>query len=152
MPRGGHNAKPTALKVLEGNLRKDRLKNEPKPRPIAPKCPSWLDKEAKKIWRQLAPKLEKQGLLTENDGPLFSAYCEAYSRWKRTTEALRGMDPADPAYRKVAITAEKALHEMRLIGQEFGLSPASRSRLDLPETEPDDFEQFLNWKLFGDRL
>lgn len=149
MPRGGWNRKPTALKVLEGNPGKRPLnQNEPKPKPIAPKCPSWLDREAKKLWKQLADQLEKLGLLTEVDGPMFAALCAAYSRWRRAMETLRDMDPADPAFRKVSVTAEKALAEMRMLAAEFGLTPAARGRLSLPEaTVDDDFDDFLAGRL-----
>ncbi len=49
MATRGRKPKPTALKVLEGNPGKRPLNlNEPKPEKKAPKCPSWLEPEAKK--------------------------------------------------------------------------------------------------------
>lgn len=55
MAQRGRKPKPTALKVLEGNPGKRQLNVvEPKPRNKAPKCPAWLDAEAKKEWRRLA--------------------------------------------------------------------------------------------------
>jgi len=144
MPRGGHNRKPTVLKVIQGTTRRDRMPaNEPKPAPIAPKCPSWLDREAKAEWRRLAPKLEKLGLLTEADGSAFAVYCEAYSRWKRAALALRKLDVTDPAFRKVAVTLEKAAQELRAQGARFGLSPADRGRLDVPAQDEDEDDDFF---------
>jgi phage terminase small subunit len=59
-------AKPTALKVLEGNRGKRKLpKNEPKPYPKVPDMPEGLDERAQETYKTLAPKLEKLGLLTE---------------------------------------------------------------------------------------
>ena len=48
----GRKPKPTAIKILEGNPRKRKLNTkEPRPKKIAPKCPVWLDVEAKREWR-----------------------------------------------------------------------------------------------------
>jgi len=67
--------------VLEGNPGKRPLpEGEPKPSPIVPRCPGDIDKEAKRIWRQLAPKLERLGLLTEVDGHAFAILCQIRSR------------------------------------------------------------------------
>jgi len=44
----GRKPKPTAVKVLEGNPGKRSLNTaEPKPEKKAPRCPSWLEDEAK---------------------------------------------------------------------------------------------------------
>jgi phage terminase small subunit len=43
----------------------NKIKNEPKPKQIAPKCPSWLEPDAKKEWRRLSKELESMGLLTK---------------------------------------------------------------------------------------
>src|SRR5690606_36938676 len=78
MPKG-RKPKPTNLKVLEGNPGKRPLnQNEPKPKPIRPKCPTWLDKEAEKMWRSLAPELESLHLLTIIDVAALAAACQ---RW-----------------------------------------------------------------------
>lgn len=49
MAQRGRKPKPTAVKVLEGNPGKRSLNTaEPKPEKKAPRCPSWLEDEAKK--------------------------------------------------------------------------------------------------------
>lgn len=49
MAQRGRKPIPTAIKELEGNPGKRALnKKEPKPKRKAPKCPMWLDIEAKK--------------------------------------------------------------------------------------------------------
>ena len=48
MAQRGRKPKPTAVKVLEGNPGKRSLNtNEPKPVKKAPRCPAWLEDEAK---------------------------------------------------------------------------------------------------------
>jgi P27 family predicted phage terminase small subunit len=133
MARGGHNAKPTSLKLLQGTDRPDRLPaNEPKPAPLTElQPPAGLDRYGRQCWRQYAPRLQQLGLLTEADALLLSALCGAYSRWRRSTAALLKVQPGDDDYRTLALTVEKAEHAMRLLANEFGMSPASRSRLDV---------------------
>lgn len=44
MSNAGRPRKPTALKLLEGDIHKKRMNmNEPKPRPIVPDPPKWLE-------------------------------------------------------------------------------------------------------------
>ena len=89
MAQRGRKPKPTAVKVLEGNPGKRQLNElEPKPEKKAPKCPVWLDKEAKKEWRRISKQLEDLGILTEVDMAAFAGYCEAYSRWKEAEEFI----------------------------------------------------------------
>ena len=70
----GRKPKPTAVKELEGNPGKRPLNElEPKPKKKAPKCPGWLDAEAKTEWRRVAKQLEELGVLTEVDMAAFAA-------------------------------------------------------------------------------
>ena len=58
MAKRGRKPKPTALKKLEGNPGKRPLNElEPMPQVTMLRCPNWLEPEAKKEWRRLAPVL-----------------------------------------------------------------------------------------------
>ena len=73
MAQRGRKPKPTALKMLEGNPGGRPLNTkEPKPEKKAPRCPSWLEDEAKKEWKRMAKVLENMGLLTEMDMAAFA--------------------------------------------------------------------------------
>lgn len=138
MPRGGHNRKPTALKVIQGTTRPDRVsENEPAPVVLtsAPNPPAHLDRFGKQAWRDLAPALQRLGLLTEVDLIGLALVCDAYSQWRRASKVLYTMDPLDERYRSVAVSVERARNDLRLAGNEFGLSPASRSRLSVAPAE-----------------
>ena len=79
----GRKPKPTAVKLLEGNPGKRGLNaGEPKPEKKAPRCPAWLEAEAKKEWKRMAKQMERLGILTEIDMAAFAGYCQAYARWK----------------------------------------------------------------------
>lgn len=89
MAQRGRKPKPTAIKVLEGNPGKRPVNSaEPKPISKAPKCPIWLEAEAKKEWRRVAKQLEQLGVLTEVDMAAFAGYCQAYARWKEAEEFI----------------------------------------------------------------
>lgn len=89
MAQRGRKPKPTAVKVLEGNPGKRSLNTaEPKPEKKAPRCPSWLEDEAKKEWKRMSKQLEQLGILTEIDMTAFAGYCQAYARWKEAEEFI----------------------------------------------------------------
>ena len=81
------------------------------------------------------------GCLTEADKQALACYCEAYARWcvARDTihrdgyfyTAASGMMAKHPA----VTTMETAASEMRSWGSEFGLTPRSRTRLELQEPQ-----------------
>jgi len=147
------NRKPTQLKILQGTARKDRLKNEPKPRPIRPKCPRWLPPEGKRKWKQLAPKLEKLGLLTEVDGEKLAAMCLHWSILLEAAKDVKERGILIPSAREDgALVKNPSLQILRdnsaafcKIAGEFGLDPVNRGRIDVKvEQEKDPLEQLLS--------
>jgi len=89
MAKTGRKPKPTALKRLEGNPGKRQLnEHEPVPPKSIIRCPAWLEAEAKKEWKRLAPSLEAMGILTSVDITAFAGYCQAYARWKEAEEFI----------------------------------------------------------------
>lgn len=148
----GRKPKPTHLKLLEGNPGKRPLpKNEPKPRPVTPPCPKWLDTEAKREWRRVSKELERLGLLTIVDRAALAGYCQAYARWKQAEEILdvEGLTFTTPngyvQQRPEVAIAQKSLQLMRAFGTEFGLTPSSRGRISAPggEGAEDEMDRLL---------
>ena len=148
MVRGGRNAKPTSLKLLQGTARPDRVNaNEPKPSAASLAVPPGLDTYGRQAWKRWAPMLTQLGVLTEADVDVLALACDCYSQWRRASRAIRKIDPASEAYRKVAVSVEKARDQLRMLAGEFGMTPASRSRLQVsaPE-EVDEFEKLFGFK------
>ena len=147
MATRGRKPKPTALKILEGNPGKRPLNDkEPQPEKKAPRCPSWLEPEAKKEWKRMAKTLEAIGVLTQIDKAAFAGYCQAYARWKEAEEFLskHGTIFKTPSgyiqqVPQVSI-AQTYLKVMKDFCSEFGLTPASRTRIrvNTAETPTDD--------------
>lgn len=136
MAQTGRKPKPTAIKKLEGNPGKRRLNEyEPIPENKAPKCPMWLEPEAKKEWRRTAKRLEALGILTEVDMAAFAGYCQAFARWKEAEEFIskHGTIVKTPSgywqqVPQVSI-AQTYLKIMHKFCEQFGLTPSARSRI-----------------------
>ena len=156
MAQRGRKPKPTALKELEGNPGKRQLNmNEPKPKTKAPSCPKWLDGEAKKEWRRLSKQMEALGILTEVDMAAFAAYCQAYARWKDAEEFIskHGTIVKTPSgywqqVPQVSI-AQQYMKQMGKFCEQFGLTPASRSRI-VADTKQNEFIDEMDKLLGGD--
>jgi P27 family predicted phage terminase small subunit len=142
------------MKVLEGNPGKRALnKNEPKPIARIPPCPKFLSKEAKREWRRISRELLDLGLLTVVDRAALAAYCQCWARWAEAEEKMGEEDfvmlnTTDKGYKHVSpwfTVANAALKQMRGYLSEFGLSPASRSRVTVTKEEAQDpYTEFLN--------
>ena len=148
MATRGRKPTPTAIKELEGNPGKRKLNNqEPKPDRKAPSCPQWLDQEAKKEWKRLARKREMMGILTEVDRAAFAGYCQAYARWKEAEEFIsqHGTIVKTPSgywqqVPQVSI-AQTYLKVMNRFAEQFGLTPASRSRIVADSTGGSGYDE-----------
>ena len=158
MGQRGPAPKPTALKLLQGNPGKRRLNAwEPKPCDGVPRCPDWLDAEAKACWKRIVPQLKAMGVLTLIDADALTNYCDTWSRWKRAVLFLKEKgdvytikdDDGKIKYisqlPQVAI-ARNLLAVLNRYQQEFGLTPAARSRIVLPEQGPaNGIAEFLGF-------
>lgn len=152
MVQRGRKPKPTAIKIIEGNPGKRPLNEfEPKPKKKAPRCPSWLENDAKKEWRRMAKQMEHLGTLTEIDMAAFAGYCQAYARWKEAEEFItkHGAIVKTPSgywqqVPQVSI-AQTYLKIMNKFCEQFGLTPSSRTRIitDSSEKEDDKMELLL---------
>ena len=152
MAQRGRKPKPTALKMLEGNPGGRPLNTkEPKPVKKAPRCPSWLEDEAKKEWKRMAKVLEQMGLLTEMDMAAFAGYCQAYARWKEAEEFLTqhgSMVRTPNGYLQQVPQVSIAQTNMKIMlkfCEQFGLTPSARSRIVGGENsdEEDEMEKLL---------
>lgn len=106
--------------------------------------PESLDEIAQQEWRAIAPRLEAMGVLSTIDGKALAGYCDCYSRWVQARQivARLGLVIAEPIVdsegKKIGARVkknpavsivEKAAQGMKAFLVEFGMTPASRSRL-----------------------
>ena len=155
MAQRGRKPKPTAVKLLEGNPGKRGLNaGEPKPEKKAPRCPAWLEAEAKKEWKRMAKQMERLGILTEIDMAAFAGYWPGVCRWKEAEEYYFrawgdhgdafGVLPAGSA----GVHCTDLLKIMNRFCEQFGLTPSSRSRIvaDAGEDKESDAMEILLFK------
>jgi P27 family predicted phage terminase small subunit len=137
----GRRPKPTRLKLLTGNPGKRPMnENEPKPELTIPECPTELSPLARKEWDRLVGELTALRMLTNLDRAALAAYCGAYALWAEATEAIHKYGamikspqgfPIQSPYLSIA---NRQSEIMMRIASEFGLTPASRSRISTPQT------------------
>jgi P27 family predicted phage terminase small subunit len=146
--RRGPAPRPSRLNELRGNPGKRKNRAEPQPTAAAPTCPDWLDGDAAKEWKRIVPELERLGLLSVVDIPAFAGYCVAYQRWREAEQAVRAM-AAGPGGLALAIgqglegMARDRLRLMKTLAEQFGFTPASRTRVKSTPPEPEDpFAEF----------
>lgn len=137
------------LKIVDGRYQPPA--NIPRPKPTLPKMPTGLSKAAKAEWRRVARPLFELGLLTELDRHTLAMYCETWARYLQAEKVLakEGLTLTTPSglvkQRPEYYVMRDALQELRAFIQLFGLSPAARMRMELPEPqEPDELESLLD--------
>ena len=114
------------------------------PKGRLPRCPDWLEDDAKKEWKRLGKVLAEMGMLTHLDMMAFAGYCQAYARWKGAEEFITqhgDMVRTPNGYLQqvpqVSI-AQTYLKIMNKFAEQFGLTPSSRSRIIASDGGPAD--------------
>jgi len=122
------------------------MRTEPK----APEAPEGMSSAGADCWQRITPKLVEARVLTELDRETLAAFCECWAEYWALkavvaevgyyTTSKSGGDRLHPA-----VTARKTmLDNVIRLGREFGLTPASRSRIEaLPESPTDPTAEFL---------
>lgn len=155
---GGHNRKSTAVKKREGNRGHRKLnKKEPKPEPGVPPMPPYVQvsKYARAEWDRLVPLLIELKVLTKADGPSLGGLCSAFSQLVMAENAIQkyglmvadlehttgvGIVRVNPAVR----IKSDALRHLRAFCSQFGLDPASRSKLEIDDPAQDKKDDFFS--------
>ena len=153
MGRRGPAPTPTNILQIRGSklVTKRRNQTEAKGPEGTPPCPDWLDGDAKAKWNELVPKLEQMGVLTLIDQDAVARYCHLWVRWRAAEDFIKkhgemyplkddkGRTKCVQAWPQVA-TANKLAQQLTRLEQEFGLTPAARTRIHIqvPVTQIDD--------------
>ena len=114
-----------------------------------PRCPAWLDPKAKQAWKAIIPELEKLGVIATCDGKALALLCEAFAEWKNAKEKVSKMGEVIPIKNPdgslkylqqnpyVSIARKSGSDLLRLL-REFGLTPASRTRIEIATQNDQD--------------
>lgn len=153
MGKRGAPGKPTALRLLHGEHKKNPQRinrNEPMPAPLDTKKlkpPTWLSKQARKVWRKLAPDLIDKKVLTAWDLEAFASYCDAVARRAEAAKKVEeeGQVVKQPVFNKSGgltgyrvtrnpwlLAHKDADQQAQRWGARFGLTPSERQDIKLP--------------------
>lgn len=130
--------KPEALSALEGNPGKRTYGETPKPKVGAPRPPHDLTGEALAEWGRIVPELEAIGLLSVVDRAALIAYVCSWATFdecRKDIEArgvmVEGRDGNLVKNPSVAMQRD-ALAQIKIWCSEFGLTPSSRAKMQIP--------------------
>ena len=113
----GNPAKPTALKILEGNRGHQPIPNNPQ-YPLAEiEPPKYVRHTQRRVWKYYAPILYRAGVLTIVDMIGFERMTKIYALV---------LDAEKEGKFLIGLTKE-----LRFWLQEFGMTPASRAKIDI---------------------
>lgn len=138
------------------SIRGEKSTGGPKPRPMAPKCPRYLSKVARREWRRIVPELDRLGILSSVDGGALEAYCNTYANMVEAQQVLNESgftfttEKGFVAKRPEVAVVEKSMQLLRTFAAELGLSPAARMRMSVSEGE--DVEDPMDALLRGDPI
>jgi P27 family predicted phage terminase small subunit len=153
----GRRPKPLAMHRAGGNpskLTKEELRgaNNPDVKPGIPEMPRGLPKAGQREWHNMAPMLLDLGVLAVTNGKALWGYCMAYAIVEACAEhieenglfveTMHGLS-ANPALP----TMNKYLATMKSYLIEFGLTPASVSKLKIQKkSEADPYDKIMGGK------
>jgi P27 family predicted phage terminase small subunit len=149
----GRRPKPTKIKLLQGTQRSDRInRQEPDPKSEIPACPKHILGESRREWKRITKELGAIGILTRVDRAAIAAYCDAYGRWteaacKLSEEGLLVKAPSGyPILNPYLSIINSALDQMRKFLTEFGMTPSSRTKINVAKKneDKDDAARFFS--------
>lgn len=149
----GRRSTPTAMKIASGNPGKRAInKREPKPPAGVPTPPEHLSDEARRVWFALAPMLDAMGVLTQADAIELEVLCEDYAEWLELKKDIQAngrvqtvtTKSGDEFIRQRPQVGMLQDADRRLKGHlaEFGLTPASRSKVTISEKSEGEDKYF----------
>src|ERR1700710_2404860 len=145
------------MKLLTGNPGRRPLNpDEPTPVVNVPDCPAELGPVARKEWDRMIAELGPLRLLTNLDRAALAAYCGAYAMWAEATEAIQKFgsmvkSPSGyPVQSPYVSIANRQTEIMMRIASEFGLTPASRSRISMPPDQERDLLSLISKRAESD--
>ncbi len=129
MGKRGPAPTPTPILEARGSWRAKGREGEASFGKGVPECPAWMPAEGRSEWDRLTEQLAAAGLLQQVDWNLLSAYCEVWSDYVRIVKATKGMSVIRCIALGLLAAKRKAVADLHRLAQQFGFSPASRTRV-----------------------
>lgn len=139
----GRQAKPTHLKLIEGNPGKRAL-NEREPKPTGgARAPTLMTPGAKKVWPKLVAAMPP-GVFSAADSYILASYCEAVSQHQLATKMISETPPTiegSTGQTKISpwfAMQREAATQIAALGAKLGLDPISRQNISTSTGQADD--------------
>lgn len=135
-PHAGRKRTPPTLEELRNNPTKRRIvPNVVQPNEFGGGAPPWLPGRAVEFWRDNAEVYRRLGLLTELSVPFFAMLCDAWGEYLELREDINTNGRTHVTHnvgtiaRPEVAMLKAAFERFRVSAMEFGLGPASLSRI-----------------------
>lgn len=156
----GRPVLPLQVKLIQGTATKSRTNfDEPIPEPSFPRCPKHIVGEERREWKRIQREVGKLNIVRGPDRAAMESYCRFYAKWYQAGQALQQLQDKSPDNPIVGLLIKtpsgyaqinplwhlmcRAHERMMAFWTEFGLTPASRSRIRVEkEHQSDAFEQY----------
>ena len=144
---------------MRGSARAKTRREEPTP-DGRPRCPTFLHRYAKALWRRLVPELSRCGILSAIDTEALAAYCTTFAEWRLCAEDLqkhghyfeRTKTYTNGTVKEPVVPNPEVRNYTNLTAAlvkfqgEFGLTPSARTRIQvdhgkLEESVLDEFSK-----------
>lgn len=113
------------------------------------KPPDSLSTSALAMWREMAPTLIQNRIVSASDAPVFAAYCEAVALVKRIDGLIVGIFDSNDADLKILASVQamhsRAVKTMLSLAEQFGLTPLARQRLPIGAMKEGDDPEECNY-------
>lgn len=148
MGQRGPKPLPANVHLLRGNASKkplaSLLDDVVRPDVEVPDAPAHLAGAALDEWNRITPYLLQLGLISQIDRAALTGYCDAWGEYVWACERIQALNAADDTgergriwdtpsgYKQISVTQQirnRALDQMKQFLAEFGMTPASRSRV-----------------------
>lgn len=140
---------PLAVRHLKA-VDVDRRAVKPRPIMAPPRCPAWMPRDGKRIWRDLVRLLHTElAVLTALDAAALEGFCSAYSRWVEAEREINRDGVVIEGYRGGRVKhpalqiARDQREAMLKFARELGLTPKAREAISLPMEDPGDDDEDL---------
>ena len=134
--RKGRKPTPRNLKLVRGNPGKRALNEaEPQPEVEVPEPPDFLGEVARKHFMVTARQLTELRVMTKIDADALALYAQSFATWRAAVLEMADTGPVMETKAGNLIqhphfsVANRAYEQMRQMLSEFGLTPASRTRI-----------------------
>lgn len=126
----------------KNNVTELKTSGDGRPKFIAPDCPEHLQGSARSEWARIVVFLERYKMITEIDTAALALYCGAYGRWQDAERRIAEMRANGddgliiespngyPIQNPYLAIANRAMEDCYKYLQQFGLSPAARTRVN----------------------